>query len=171
MEACWRRRHASSQRTAVRPFGLRGLTPASASNMLSCEQQTLSKQLKSMKNLIDSNHGIYRGKAPDRGIYGRRPRRSCTGREYGRPTPRFARGHCQEKCYRSSSAEGRLAATHLAAICRREDLVCLRPERGGWKHPRGGWDFSYRRLSHPSQSILGGRPPSKDQFSTWIDDR
>jgi hypothetical protein len=28
--------------------------------MLSCEQQTLSKQLKSMKNLIDSNHGIYR---------------------------------------------------------------------------------------------------------------
>src|SRR5262244_3925916 len=32
MKGCWRRRRASSPRAAARPFGLRGLTPASASN-------------------------------------------------------------------------------------------------------------------------------------------
>ena len=39
-----------------------GLTPASASNKLSCLLEMLhSKQLRSIKMLIDSNHGIYRG--------------------------------------------------------------------------------------------------------------
>ena len=38
-----------------------GLTPASASNTLSCLLEMLhSKQLRSIKMLIDSNHGIYR---------------------------------------------------------------------------------------------------------------
>jgi hypothetical protein len=32
MKGCWRRRRASSPRAIARPFGLRGLTPASASN-------------------------------------------------------------------------------------------------------------------------------------------
>jgi len=32
MKGCWKRRRASSPRAAARPFGLRGLTPASASN-------------------------------------------------------------------------------------------------------------------------------------------
>src|SRR5215471_16570272 len=32
MKVCWKRRRASSPRAAARPFGLRGLTPASASN-------------------------------------------------------------------------------------------------------------------------------------------
>ena len=32
MKACWRRRRASSPRAAARPFGLRGMTPTSASN-------------------------------------------------------------------------------------------------------------------------------------------
>ena len=38
-----------------------GLTPASASNTLSCLLEMLhSKQLRSIKMLVDSNHGIYR---------------------------------------------------------------------------------------------------------------
>src|SRR4029077_17193083 len=38
-----------------------GLTPASASNTLSCLLEMLhSKQLRSIKMLIDSDHGIYR---------------------------------------------------------------------------------------------------------------
>src|SRR5215831_12817757 len=32
MKVCWKRIRASSPRAAARPFGLRGLTPASASN-------------------------------------------------------------------------------------------------------------------------------------------
>jgi hypothetical protein len=37
------------------------LTPASASNTLSCQRETLhSQQLKSIKKSIDSDHGIYR---------------------------------------------------------------------------------------------------------------
>src|SRR6266446_6735374 len=32
MKVCWRRRRGSSPRAAARPFGLRGLPPASASN-------------------------------------------------------------------------------------------------------------------------------------------
>jgi hypothetical protein len=37
------------------------LTPASASNTLSCLLEMLhSKQLRSLKMLVDSNHGIYR---------------------------------------------------------------------------------------------------------------
>ena len=39
----------------------RGLDPASASNTLSCQRETLhSQQLKSIKKSIDSDHGIYR---------------------------------------------------------------------------------------------------------------
>ena len=38
-----------------------GLTPASASNTLSCQLEMLhSKQLRSIKMLVDSDHGIYR---------------------------------------------------------------------------------------------------------------
>ena len=45
-----------------------GLTPASASNKLSCLLEMLhSKQLRSIKMLIDSNHGIYRGENPGPG--------------------------------------------------------------------------------------------------------
>jgi hypothetical protein len=45
-----------------------GLTPASASNTLSCLLEMLhSKQLRSIKMLIDSNHGIYRGENPGPG--------------------------------------------------------------------------------------------------------
>jgi FtsZ-interacting cell division protein YlmF len=39
----------------------RGLDPASASNTLSCQRETLhSQQLRSIKKSIDSDHGIYR---------------------------------------------------------------------------------------------------------------
>jgi hypothetical protein len=49
--------------------------------------------------------------------------------------------HCQEKRDRSSSAEGQVAAAGLAEIRPREDLVCLRPQRGGLEHRRDGWNF------------------------------
>ena len=57
----WRRRWGSCP-AARRGARLRaGLTPASASNKLSCLLEMLhSKQLRSIKMLIDSNHGIYR---------------------------------------------------------------------------------------------------------------
>ena len=57
----WRRRWGSCP-AARRGARLRaGLTPASASNTLSCLLEMLhSKQLRSIKMLIDSNHGIYR---------------------------------------------------------------------------------------------------------------
>ena len=39
----------------------RGLDPASASNTLSCQRETLhSQQLRSIEKSIDSDHGIYR---------------------------------------------------------------------------------------------------------------
>src|SRR5436309_8499594 len=57
----WRRRRGSSP---AAPTGARqraGLTPASASNTLSCQRETLhSQQLRSIKKSIDSDHGIYR---------------------------------------------------------------------------------------------------------------
>ena len=41
-----------------------GLTPASASNTLSCLLEMVhSKQLRSIKMLVDSNHGIYRNRS------------------------------------------------------------------------------------------------------------
>ena len=63
----WKRRWGSCP-AARRGARLRaGLTPASASNKLSCLLEMLhSKQLRSIKMLIDSNHGIYR----DRPLYG-----------------------------------------------------------------------------------------------------
>ena len=57
----WRRRRGSgpAARTGARQRA--GLTPASASNTLSCQRETLhSQQLKSIKESIDSDHGIYR---------------------------------------------------------------------------------------------------------------
>ena len=57
----WRRRWGScpAARTGARQRA--GLTPASASNTLSCLLEMLhSKQLRSIKMLVDSNHGIYR---------------------------------------------------------------------------------------------------------------
>src|SRR5882724_11467824 len=55
----WRRRRGSIARRGARQRA--GLTPASASNTLSCQRETLhSQQLKSIKKSIDSNHGIYR---------------------------------------------------------------------------------------------------------------
>ena len=64
----WRRRWGSCP-AARRGARLRaGLTPASASNTLSCLLEMLhSKQLRSIKMLIDSNHGIYRGENPGPG--------------------------------------------------------------------------------------------------------
>jgi hypothetical protein len=39
-KACWRRQQASSPRAVARPFGLRGLTPAAASNRgLPCDRR------------------------------------------------------------------------------------------------------------------------------------
>jgi len=56
---------------APQPEGARlraGLTPASASNTLSCLLEMLhSKQLRSIKMLVDSNHGIYREPGGTRG--------------------------------------------------------------------------------------------------------
>ena len=69
----WRRRWGSCP-AARRGARLRaGLTPASASNTLSCLLEMLhSKQLRSIKMLIDSNHGIYRGEnpAPGKDVHG-----------------------------------------------------------------------------------------------------
>ena len=64
----WKRRWGSCP-AARRGARLRaGLTPASASNKLSCLLEMLhSKQLRSIKMLIDSNHGIYRGENPGPG--------------------------------------------------------------------------------------------------------
>ena len=58
----WRRGSSPAARTGARPRA--GLTPASASNTLSCQRETLhSQQLRSIKKSIDSDHGIYRGGA------------------------------------------------------------------------------------------------------------
>ena len=58
----WRRRRGSSPAARTGARQRAGLTPASASNTLSCQRETLhSQQLKSIKKSIDSDHGIYRG--------------------------------------------------------------------------------------------------------------
>ena len=55
----WRRGSIPAARTGARQRA--GLTPASASNTLSCQRETLhSQQLRSIKKSIDSDHGIYR---------------------------------------------------------------------------------------------------------------
>ena len=56
------RRSWDSRPAARRGAGLlAGLTPASASNTLSCLLEMLHlKEFRSIKMLIDSNHGIYR---------------------------------------------------------------------------------------------------------------
>jgi hypothetical protein len=57
----WRRRWGSCPAARRGARQRAGLTPASASNTLSCLLEMLhSKQLRSIKMLIDSNHGIYR---------------------------------------------------------------------------------------------------------------
>ena len=57
----WRRRRGSSPAARTGARQRAGLTPASASNTLSCQRQTLhSQQLRSIKKSIDSDHGIYR---------------------------------------------------------------------------------------------------------------
>src|SRR6266436_10021533 len=57
----WRRRRGSSPAARTGARQRAGLTPASASNTLSCQRETLhSQQLKSIKKSIDSDHGIYR---------------------------------------------------------------------------------------------------------------
>src|SRR6516165_9739712 len=57
----WRRRRGSSRAARRGARQRAGLTPASASNTLSCQRETLhSQQLKSIKKSIDSDHGIYR---------------------------------------------------------------------------------------------------------------
>ena len=61
----WRRRRGASPAARRGARQRAGLTPASASNTLSCQRETLhSQQLKSIKKSIDSDHGIYRGGAP-----------------------------------------------------------------------------------------------------------
>src|SRR6516162_8531801 len=58
----WRRGSSPAARTGARQRA--GLTPASASNTLSCQRETLhSQQLRSIKKSIDSDHGIYCGGA------------------------------------------------------------------------------------------------------------
>jgi len=57
----WRRRRGSSPAARRGARQRAGLTPASASNTLSCQRETLhSQQLRSIKKSIDSDHGIYR---------------------------------------------------------------------------------------------------------------
>ena len=57
----WRRRRGSSPAARTGARQRAGLTPASASNTLSCRRETLhSQQLRSIKKSIDSDHGIYR---------------------------------------------------------------------------------------------------------------
>src|SRR5215831_4654747 len=57
----WRRRRGSSPAARGGARQRAGLPPASASNTLSCQRETLhSQQLKSIKKSIDSDHGIYR---------------------------------------------------------------------------------------------------------------
>jgi hypothetical protein len=57
----WRRRWGSCPAARRGARQRAGLTPASASNTLSCLLEMLhSKQLRSIKILVDSNHGIYR---------------------------------------------------------------------------------------------------------------
>ena len=56
----WRRRWGSCPAARRGARQRAGLTPASASNTLSCLLEMLhSKQLRSIKMLVDSNHGIY----------------------------------------------------------------------------------------------------------------
>ena len=77
----WRRRRGS--RSPKGRAAARGLDPASASNTLSCQRETLhSQQLRSIKKSIDSDHGIYQ---PDR--YGATRPRSGSSRP-----PRARRG-------------------------------------------------------------------------------
>src|SRR5437764_548637 len=60
-EIGWRRRRGSSPAARRGARQRAGLTPASASNTLSCQRETLhSQQLRSIKKSIDSDHGIYR---------------------------------------------------------------------------------------------------------------
>ena len=60
-ELGWRRRWGSCPAARRGARQRAGLTPASASNTLSCLLEMLhSKQLRSIKILVDSNHGIYR---------------------------------------------------------------------------------------------------------------
>src|SRR5947209_3473625 len=61
----WKRRWGSCPAARRGARLCAGLMPASASNKLSCLLEMLhSKQLRSIKMLIDSNHGIYRGENP-----------------------------------------------------------------------------------------------------------
>src|SRR5208337_936799 len=60
----WRRRWGSSPAARRGARQRAGLTPACASNTLPCQCETLrSKLLWSIKNPIDSDHGIYRLRA------------------------------------------------------------------------------------------------------------
>ena len=62
MEALgWRRRRGSSPAARRGARQRAGLTPASASNTLSCDRETLHrKKLRPIKKPLHSNHGIYR---------------------------------------------------------------------------------------------------------------
>src|SRR5438874_12160901 len=56
----WRRRRGSSPAARRGARQRAGLDPASASNTLSCQRETLhSQQLRSIEKSIDSDHGIY----------------------------------------------------------------------------------------------------------------
>jgi len=57
----WKRRRGSSPVARRGAQQRAGLTPASASNTLSCHRETLHpNQISSIKNPLDSDHGIYR---------------------------------------------------------------------------------------------------------------
>ena len=79
----WRRRRGSSPAARTGARQRAGLTPASASNTLSCRRETLhSQQLRSIKKSIDSDHGIYRyrGASSSRCLAARRRGRSRRAR-------------------------------------------------------------------------------------------
>ena len=90
----WRRRWGSCPAARRGARRRAGLTPASASNTLSCLLEMLHlKELRSIKMLIDSNHGIYRGEnpAPGKDVHEKLDR---TPGIRERPRPLYDLGRC-----------------------------------------------------------------------------
>ena len=56
----WRQRRGSSPAARRGAHQRAGLTPVSASNILSCERETLTQS--PIKKSLDSDHGIYRNR-------------------------------------------------------------------------------------------------------------
>jgi hypothetical protein len=56
----WRQRRGSSPAARRGARQRAGLTPVSASNILSCERETLHQTSSGRSNSLDADHGIYR---------------------------------------------------------------------------------------------------------------